>query len=61
MNPMKFLREVRAELSKVTWPSRQETLVTTLMVLAFSTIASLFFMAAGWVIQTAFRFLFGFG
>ena len=32
-NPLKFLQEVRQEVSKVTWPSRNETLISTVMVL----------------------------
>jgi len=31
-NPFKFAQEVRAEARKVTWPTRNETLVTTVMV-----------------------------
>lgn len=45
-NPIKFLQEVRQETSKVTWPTRQETLISTIMVLIMVTLASLFFLAA---------------
>ena len=44
-NPFKFLQEVRAETSKVVWPTRNETMVTTIMVLIMVVIASLFFLA----------------
>lgn len=44
-NPFQFLQEVRAEGSKVTWPTRRETLVTTGLVLLMVLIASLFFVA----------------
>lgn len=50
-NPLKFLREVRQEVSKVTWPSRNETLVSTVMVLVFVMLASFFFLAADQVIS----------
>ena len=50
MNPVKFLQEVRQEVGKVSWPSRQETLISTIMVLAMVTIASLFFLAADQII-----------
>ena len=33
-DPVKFYREVRSEMTKVTWPSRKETLQTTGLVLA---------------------------
>lgn len=51
LNPVKFLQEVRQEVGKVTWPSRQETLISTVMVLAMVALASLFFLAADQVIS----------
>lgn len=44
LNPAKFVREVRQETSKVTWPTRKETMVSTAMVLVLVLIASLFFL-----------------
>jgi preprotein translocase subunit SecE len=51
VNPIKFLQEVRQEVSKVTWPSRQETIISTVMVLGMVTLASLFFLVADQVIS----------
>ncbi|MBN8909460.1 MAG: preprotein translocase subunit SecE, partial [Rhodospirillales bacterium] len=34
VDPERFVREVRSEVSKVTWPTRKETLVTTGLVIA---------------------------
>jgi preprotein translocase subunit SecE len=55
-NPFTFLQQVRTEVSKVVWPSRRETTITTVMVFIFVTLASLFFLAAdqllGWVVRT---------
>jgi preprotein translocase subunit SecE len=45
-NPFIFLQQVRSETQKVTWPSRRETVISTMMVLAFAVIASIFFFAA---------------
>ena len=42
-NPFQFVQEVRQEVSKVTWPSRNETTVTTIMVLIFVVIMAIFF------------------
>jgi preprotein translocase subunit SecE len=53
LNPVKFLQEVRQEVSKVTWPSRQETLISTVMVLGMVALASLFFLAADQIISWA--------
>ncbi|WP_423067685.1 preprotein translocase subunit SecE [Devosia sp. CN2-171] len=55
VNPLKFLQEVRQEVGKVTWPTRQETLISTVMVLIFVVLASVFFLAAdqviAWLVQ----------
>jgi preprotein translocase subunit SecE len=50
VNPLKFLQEVRQEVNKITWPSRNETLISTVMVLVFVAIASVFFLLADQVI-----------
>jgi preprotein translocase subunit SecE len=44
ISPFKFLQEVRVETGKVTWPSRRETLVTTVMVFIMVAVASVFFL-----------------
>ena len=61
VDPVKFLREVRAEVGKVTWPSRKETLITTGLVFALSALAALFFFVADQVIGIGVRALFGVG
>jgi preprotein translocase subunit SecE len=50
-NPLKFMQEVRQEVSKVTWPTRQETLISTIMVLVMVALASIFFLAADQIIS----------
>ena len=35
-NPVVFLKEVKSELSKVNWPTRQETIKLTVIVIAIS-------------------------
>jgi preprotein translocase subunit SecE len=52
-NPGKFLQEVRAETQKVTWPTRRETMITTLMVFIMSALAAIFFLVADQVIRIA--------
>jgi len=51
-NPFEFFQQVRNETSKVTWPSRRETLITTAMVFVFTVCASLYFLIVDWVIRT---------
>ena len=42
-NPFTFLQQVRSEVSKVTWPSRRETVTTAIMVFVMVFLAGLFF------------------
>jgi preprotein translocase subunit SecE len=59
ISPFKFLQEVRAEAQKVTWPTRKETTVTTIMVFVMVTVASIFFLLADQVMRIAVSFLLG--
>jgi preprotein translocase subunit SecE len=61
MNPAKFIREVRSEVSKVTWPTRKETLVSTVMVLILAFIAALFFLAVDGIFAVAISWILGLG
>ena len=54
-NPFEFIQEVRSEASKVTWPSRRETVITTLMVLLMVLIASLFFVSVDQALRLIVR------
>ena len=56
--PAQFIRQVRQEVSKVTWPSRKETTITTVMVFVMVVLASLFFLAVDWVLGAAVDWLF---
>ncbi len=60
-NPFEFIQQVRAEGAKVTWPTRKETVVTTVMVLIMVTLASVFFFLADQVLQLFVRFVLGIG
>jgi preprotein translocase subunit SecE len=50
-SPIEFLQQVRAEAAKVVYPSRRETLVTTMMVVAMAVFASLFFLLSDQIIS----------
>ncbi len=45
-SPALFARQVRQEFAKITWPTRKETVITTVMVMIISVIAAIFFLAA---------------
>ncbi len=58
-NPLKYIAEVRAEAKRVTWPSRKETMVTTMMVLALVVVSCMFFFVVdqivGFGVQTLLK------
>ncbi|MBO6522139.1 MAG: preprotein translocase subunit SecE [Rhodospirillales bacterium] len=60
-NPAQFVREVRQEASKVTWPTRKETGISTAMVFVFCIIAAIFFLLVDQVLQLGVTYLFGLG
>ena len=57
-DPLRFMREVRSEALKVTWPSRKETLVTTGMVVVMAMLAAVFFLITDQIIGVGVRALF---
>jgi preprotein translocase subunit SecE len=59
VSPFKFMQEVRAEAQKVTWPTRKETTVTTIMVFVMVAIASVFFLVADQLMRVAVSFILG--
>jgi preprotein translocase subunit SecE len=61
VSPGEFIREVRQEVSKVTWPSRKETVTTTGMVFLMVFLAALFFFVVDQVLQLGIRTVLGLG
>lgn len=43
VNPAQFISQVRAEMAKVSWPTRREVTTTTIMVLIMASLAAVFF------------------
>ena len=52
-NPLKFVQSVKQEAFKVTWPTRRDVLVGSIMVFALATIAAIFFL----LLDQVYRFL----
>ena len=44
INPLKFIQSVKQEAFKVTWPTRRDVLIGSLMVFVLATIAAIFFL-----------------
>ena len=61
ISPFKFLQEVRTETEKVTWPTRRETAVTTIMVFVMVALASVLFLVADQIIRILITFILGIG
>ncbi len=61
VNPFEFIQQVRSETSKVTWPTRRETMITTIMVLIMVFLAAVFFFLADQVLSWGVRAVLGLG
>jgi preprotein translocase subunit SecE len=51
-NPIQFLKEVRAELTKVVWPSRKDVVKITITVIIFSLATAAILGGADYVLTT---------
>ncbi|GAB4147465.1 MAG: preprotein translocase subunit SecE [Sphingomonadales bacterium] len=60
-SPGEFVRQVRQEGRKVTWPKRKEVTVTTIMVFIMVALTSVFFLLVDQVLSFAVRFVLGLG
>ena len=60
-SPAQFVREVRQEMAKVTWPTRRELVVTTVSVFAMAIAAALFFFLVDQIIAWIVQVILGFG
>jgi len=54
-NPVQFIQQVRSEVSKITWPTRREVLLTTIMVFVMSAIAALIFALVDLLIRSGIQ------
>ena len=54
-NPFRFIQQVRSEVSKITWPTRREVLLTTIMVFVMSAIAALIFALVDLLIRSGIQ------
>ncbi len=59
-NPIQFIQPVRAEVSKVVWPTRREVLLTTVLVFIMATLTAIFFSLVDLLIRTGLQGLLGF-
>jgi preprotein translocase subunit SecE len=55
----KFIQEVRAEGDKVTWPTRRETAITTIMVFIMTAVSAVFFLISDQIMRMIVTFVIG--
>ncbi len=60
-SPNEFLRQVRQETAKVTWPTRKELVVTTGMVFVMVFLMAIFFFLVDQILSLGVRGILGFG
>ena len=60
-SPLEFIRQVRHEVTKVTWPSRKETVITTILVFVMVFICAAFFLVVDRVLAWGISLILGMG
>ncbi|GAB3132031.1 preprotein translocase subunit SecE [Novispirillum itersonii] len=60
-NPGQFVRQVRQEVAKVTWPTRKEATISTIMVFVMVVVAALFFLLVDQILASGVKLVFGLG
>lgn len=61
VSPTTYLRQVRQEVSKITWPTRKETAISTTMVIIMVIVMAIFFFVADQIIAVVIRAILGLG
>ncbi|WP_340117058.1 preprotein translocase subunit SecE [Pelagibius sp. 7325] len=61
INPAQYVREVIGEVKKVTFPTRKETTVTTIMVFIMVTLAAIFFLVVDLILSWGVKLILGLG
>ncbi|MFK7868632.1 MAG: preprotein translocase subunit SecE [Roseobacter sp.] len=59
-NPLQFIQQVRAEVSKVIWPTRREVMLTTVMVFILAALTAIFFSLVDLGIRSGLQLVLGF-
>ncbi|WP_127114779.1 preprotein translocase subunit SecE [Shimia sediminis] len=58
-NPLTFIQQVRAETSKVVWPTRREVMLTTVMVFIMAALTAVFFALVDILIRSGLQGVLG--
>lgn len=58
-SPFEFFRQVKSETKKITWPTRKETTLSTIMVFVMVTIAAIFLFLTDQIVATIIKWILG--
>jgi len=58
-SPFKFFSQVKAETKKITWPTRKETTISTIMVFIMVTICAIFLFFTDQIVATIIQWILG--
>ena len=58
-SPGVFVRQVRQEIAKVSWPSRRETVVSVVLVFVFATVLGTYFLVVDRILSWGVSKIFG--
>ena len=61
VSPGEFIRQVKQEGKKVTWPTRKETMISTATVLGMIVIVAIFFFVLDWLLSLGVQTILGLG
>ncbi len=61
VSPGEFIRQVRQETAKVTWPTRRDTTISTILVFIMVVLAALFFFTVDQILSFIVRQILSFG
>lgn len=56
-SPVEFINQVKAETSKVVWPTRKETMMTAVMVVIMASLLGIFFLGVDSVFDAIVQYL----
>ncbi len=60
-SPFEFIQQVRREVTKVTWPTRKETMITTVMVFIFVLLVAIFLFFVDQLLSYIVKLVLGLG
>ena len=61
ISPVEYIRQIRREAGKITWPTRKEVVITTIMVCILVAFAAVFFLVADQILSRVIKFILALG